>query len=175
MSNYFDFYGLEEAFFIDESELKRLYFQKSKEFHPDFHRNDNEKYAKALEQSSLNNSAYNVLKSFNSRLKYILERNKVLSESKNAIPQSFLMEMMEVNEGVMDLQMDYEAAKAKTIVTEVNEIQENLESDLNRLAKHADAAEKSERKELLEKLKELYLKQKYVLRIKESLDKFASH
>lgn len=168
--NHFEFYDLPEKFFLDEMELKQRYFAKSKEFHPDFYRGNNEEYEQALEKSSQNNSAYKALKSFPNRTEYILKSNGVLTESKNSLAQSFLMEMMDVNEAIMDLKMDFDAQKARLVVAEVNEQQEKLDSRIKRLATNYD---ESANDDLLEKIKEVYLKQKYVLRLKESLNTFA--
>lgn len=37
VKNYFLFYEMEEKFFIDLGELKRKYYSKSRELHPDFY------------------------------------------------------------------------------------------------------------------------------------------
>ncbi len=176
MNNFFKFYQIEEKFFIDEAALRTEFLEISKAHHPDFYINDEERYEAALNTTSINNKAYKILNDFNLRCKYILEMNDVLHESQNAIPQAFLMEMMDINEAIMDLKMDPDEAKQNALIKEVEELEEELGKELHSLALEADtvALESPERKALLEKVKEIYLKQKYVLRIKESVNTFAA-
>ena len=173
MDNFFDFYKIEEKFFVDEKKLRSSYLEFSKNNHPDLYMNDETKYNEALDLTSLNNRAYKQLKSFNKRLSYILTLNRVLDESKNSIPQSFLMEMMDINETIMDLKMDPDSDKQSKLIKEVEELEDNLNSSILELAKIADGLNRDERILKLEEIKDFYLKQKYVLRLKESLDTFA--
>ncbi len=175
MKNYFEFYGLKEQFFIDQKELKSLFLQKSKEFHPDFHRNDAAKYEEALEISSVNNVAFKTLSKQDMRIAYILRMHGLLEEGKSEMPQAFLFEMMEVNEAIMDLKMDYDEAAHQKVVTEVDQISEELEKAMEQhTVSYDEIGEVGDAQtEILKKIKEIYLKQKYVLRIKESLNTFA--
>jgi molecular chaperone HscB len=175
MENYFDFYKIEEKFFIDEKQLKLLYLQISKEHHPDFFVNNPSEYEAALAITSSNNKAYKTLSKFERRLAYILELNEVLKGSQNAIPQDFLMEMMDVNEALMDLKMEPNAAVQSKIEAEVNGFEADLNTQIEALSRSADAEEdNAKRLNILERIKENYLKLKYVLRIKESLNTFAA-
>jgi molecular chaperone HscB len=173
VDNYFDFYKIEEKFFIDEKKLRTAYLEFSKLNHPDLFMNDEDKYNKALDSTSLNNRSYKQLKSFKKRMSYILTLNGVLDESKNAIPQSFLMEMMDVNETIMDLKMDHDAEKLLKLIKDIEELDGDFDLRISNLAKDADALKGDERQLKLERIKDIYLKQKYVLRLKESLDTFA--
>jgi molecular chaperone HscB len=173
--NYFEFYNIEEKFFIDELELKQRFFAISKENHPDFFIDDDARYQDALDVTSTNNTAYKTLNKLELRVKYVLEINEVLKEAQNAIPQEFLMEMMDVNEAIMELQMSPDEAKRTSMIQEVAQLEEGLNTTLETDAKKADQLKlgSAERGEELEKIKETYLKLKYVLRIKESLNTFA--
>ena len=63
-----------------------------------------------MELSTVNNKAYQVLSDPQKRLHYILELKGVFKEGENyLLPQTFLMEMMEVNEDLMDLQFEPDA------------------------------------------------------------------
>lgn len=175
MENYFDFYKIEEKFFIDETALKQQYLKLSKEHHPDFFVDNPAQYQTALDITSKNNKAYKTLSKFKTRLPYVLELNEVLKDSQNAIPQDFLMEMMDVNEALMDLQMEPDAAKQAKIASEVDGLQSELYESIEQLASTADLEKDSnKRATILERIKENYLKLKYVLRIKESLNTFAA-
>jgi len=173
MENHFAFYKIEERFFIDERALKQTYLALSKENHPDFFIEDEERYNNALEFTSKNNAAYKTLKSFANRVKYILELNGLIQEQGNNLPSPFLMEMMEVNEEIMDLKMDFDAKKAAILKTRVDEMAEGWNSKIKTLAQSADGLQGDQRIDILHQIKEIYLKQKYVLRIKESLNTFA--
>ncbi len=175
MENYFKFYGLQEHFFIDERVLKQKYLTISKENHPDFFIADEQKYNEALELTSTNNKAYKTLKSFNNRVKHILELFETLKESKNEIPQDFLFEMMEINETIMDLKIKPNADKQSELFNEVETLESKLNNEMEAKAKKYDASDRiGENQPLLENIKEIYLKLKYVLRIKESVNTFAS-
>ena len=126
--NYFDFYEIPVSFLIDEAQLKLQFYEKSKKFHPDFYTLESEeKQQEVLQLSTLNNEAYKTLSDFDKRMKYILDLKGVLEEEgKNQIPQSLLMEMMDINENLMELEFDFD----KTKYTAVKDQLEKLESEL---------------------------------------------
>ena len=174
--NYFEFYGIPEAFNTDEAFIKRKFYQLSKEYHPDFYVNDTpEKQQAILELSTLNNKAYQVLSKPEMRLEYILKHyNQVAEGDKYQLPQDFLMEMMEVNEALMELEFDADENVLKAIQQQVLTIEEELLLELNINTTKFDKAEKREEKELfLLNIKDLYYRQKYLLRIKDRLNTFA--
>jgi molecular chaperone HscB len=175
LTNYFDFYGLEELFFIDEKQLKTKYIEISKSSHPDFFVNDQAAYQIALAKTSLNNVAYKALSNWQRRIPYVLKLNGVLQESKNDIPQAFLMEMMDINEAVMDLQMEPSEGALEKIKIKIESYDKSLSDELRSKTEQADQLKKSKADWLvkLEELKEIYLKRKYVLRLKETLNTFA--
>lgn len=169
--NYFKFYELPVHYNIDQKKLRKLFLQKSKEFHPDFHgfESDAEQLA-VLEKSSLNNEAYKVLKDDQSRLKYILEQKNMLGESvKNNLPQAFLMEMMDINEQLMELQFDYEQSVHENLTNTILSIEKSIkvaaEESLN------NYHESTEKAEDLQKLLDYYLKSRYIRRLRKNMEK----
>ncbi|WP_207531614.1 Fe-S protein assembly co-chaperone HscB [Desertivirga arenae] len=174
--NYFEFYELPEAFHVDEAQVKRKFYSLSKEFHPDFYVNDTpEKQQEILELSTQNNKAFQVLSKPEKRLEYILQLHKQIAEGdKYQLPQEFLMEMMEVNEELMELEFDPNAEALEKLQRQVLSIEEELLLELDSCTTRYDKEEKQSEKELfLLKIKDLYYRQKYLLRIKESLNTFA--
>ena len=144
----------------------------SRKLHPDFYTLDDQMTQEAiLERSSLNNEAYKVLKHPFTRMKYILEEKGVMdSEGQQSLPQEFLMEMMEVNESLMELSMEPDSEKIHQLKEEVLRYETQLRSEIQPELETFD--EKGEGD--LEAVKDFYFKSRYLLRIKENLDKFAS-
>lgn len=167
--NYFEFYEIPISFKVDEAALKRRFYANSKKYHPDFYTLESEeRQAEVLELSSLNNEAYQVLKDFDKRMKYILDlKGGLKEEGKNQIPQDFLIEMMDINEGLMELEFDFDEAKFQ----QTQNLLETQESKL--FAEIVDFIDEY-KAENLETIKNYYLKKRYLLRIRENLSKFAS-
>lgn len=171
--DYFELYGLPVTFNPDASVVKQKFYELSKKFHPDFHINESqEKQEEVLELSTLNNKAYQVLNDPQRRLHYILELKGLLKEGENyVLPQSFLMEMMEVNEALMELQFEPDAARLLTLKTEVDQIERSLFDELLGLTTAFEAKTAEEQLTLLAAIKDLYYRNKYLLRLRETLDK----
>jgi molecular chaperone HscB len=171
--NYFDFYGLQEAFNLDDAIVKKKFYQLSKQYHPDFYANeDDEKQQEILELSTLNNRAYQTLSNPAKRLEYILKLHNLVAEgAKPQLPADFLMEMMDINERLMEVDdaNDLGSITAEVLAVEgdINERLETLTADYNTLD---DTAKESR----LNEIADIYYRQKYLLRIKESLDTFAA-
>ena len=174
--DFFDFYEIPKKFFIDEESLKSKFLKKAKLNHPDFYVNNPAKYNEAMEQTSLNNQAFKILNKFDSRMEYILKNHGLLKESKNEIPQDFLLEMMDINEDIMDLQFEFDSEKIQYLKLKIQQIGEDLDFQIHTLTSKYDKSDVSSSEEttsILEQIRNYYLKQKYVLRLQESLDKFA--
>ena len=171
--NYFEFYNIPLGFKIDEAALKRTFYANSKQFHPDFFTLESEeKQAEILELSTLNTEAYKTLSDFEKRMKYILDLKGVMGkEGENKLPQDFLMDMMDINEALMDLDMDYDESTHKKVLADV----QTLDNQLFMAVKHTvenyqDGITPTSE---LEEVKNFYLKKRYLLRIRENLSKFA--
>ena len=98
--NYFELYDLPISFQIDNTLVKKKFYELSKRFHPDFYVNESqEKQAEILELSTINNKAYQVLSDPLKRIEYVLSLHDMLAEGdKYALPQDFLMDMMDVEQ-----------------------------------------------------------------------------
>lgn len=166
MINYFEFFGLSESYTIDKKKLRKLYYEKSRKYHPDFFTLEAEKeQEKILDLSTLNNEAYKTLNSDDSRLKHLLQiKGTIVEGEKEKLSQSFLMEMMDLNEAIMDLQFSESNAPQKTHLTEnVEKSIRNLEDELLKLGQ----SELSE--SVLSKLKELFFRKKYLKRLLDNI------
>lgn len=174
LMNYFDWFDLPLAFVLDEKELKRKFIAKSRSLHPDFFtQGSDEEQADALEQSTFNNQAYRTLKKEDARMKYILDLKEILAEEgQNKLPQAFLMEMMEINEGLMELEFDYDETAFQKTKSDIENLESSLYNEIKTILE--DYKEEKEQASELIEVKKYYLKRKYILRIKENLNKFAS-
>jgi len=174
MTNYFEFYGLKPSFILDEGVLKRLFYKKSKEYHPDFYTlESDEKQAEILSLSTLNNKAYKTLSDFHKRIHHILDLHGMIEEEGQAqLPQSFLMEMMDVNEAIMELQFDPDPMQQTKILMDVQKIEDQMIEEVRPMMEGYDFEMPEQVR--LQKIKDYYFKRKYLLRLKENLDKFAT-
>ncbi len=171
IKNYFEHFGLEVQFNIDEKALKKQFLQKSKSYHPDFYTQEGENAQnQALEMSSYNNMAYKTLKKFNTRYKYILSLiGVVLDEGQLKLPQSFLIEMMDFNESLMDAQMEDDTEKMDELKIELAKLKEEQKQSVQSIIDSFELSKVDEYQK--EALLNFYLKTKYLDRIAENLEK----
>ena len=90
--NYFEFYDIPESFNVDESLIKRKFYELSKTYHPDFYINHSEeKQQEILELSTINNKAYQVLSNPAKRLEYFLQlQGHAIEVEKYQLPQEYI-------------------------------------------------------------------------------------
>lgn len=172
--NYFEWYELPSSFQLDGALLKKKFYEMSKRFHPDFYVNESaEKQAEILELSTLNNKAYQVLSDPLKRVEYILSLNNMLAEGdKYVLPQDFLMDMMDVNEALMEMEFDHDELKLSEISTQIDETEKSLFDELKNASDEFDQKEGKDAEDSLLKIKDIWYRQKYLMRIRESLQKF---
>ncbi|NCD70144.1 Fe-S protein assembly co-chaperone HscB [Mucilaginibacter agri] len=173
MINFFEFYDIPEAFELDQAKLKKQFYDLSKKYHPDFYANESdERQQEILELSTINNKAYQTLSNPNKRLAYILTQHNLLNEgAKPQLPGDFLMEMMDINERLMEVDGAEELAN---ITAEVLEIENNLQHNLDKLTSDYQQLDHTAKENRLNGIADIYYRQKYLLRIKETLDTFAA-
>ena len=174
--NYFEFYELPINFNPDQQLVKQKFYALSKQYHPDFYINESEaKQEEVLELSTLNNKAFQVLKDPQRRLHYILELKGQLVQGENyALPQAFLMDMMDVNEALMDLEFEPDTSKLEQVKSEIQTLETSLENELQELTQKFDSDDNSQQTEILAAIKDVYYRNKYLWRIKESLARIAA-
>jgi molecular chaperone HscB len=171
--NYFEFYDIPESFNPDQSLLKKQFYRLSKEYHPDFYANEtDERQQEILELSTLNNKAYHTLADPNKRLEYILRTHELIADgAKPQLPAGFLMEMMDINERLMEVENAQQLAE---ITGETLAVEEDLQNNLDSITADYETLSDTAKEDRLNKIADIYYRQKYLLRIKESLDTFAS-
>jgi molecular chaperone HscB len=173
MINFFEFYGIAESFNPDIARLKKKFYELSKQYHPDFHANEtDEKQQEILELSTINNKAWQTLSVPAKRLEYILRQHELLVDgAKPALPADFLMEMMDINERLMEID---DAEQLADINNEVLAVDDDINQKLSRLTKDYHLLDDAAKESRLNEILDIYYRQKYLLRIKESLNTFAA-
>ena len=173
--NYFEFYQLPVSFYLDDSELKRRFYAMNRQYHPDFFTQaDAQLQEEALEMTSLNNKAYQTLADKDLRTKHILQINELFQEDeKYQLPPSFLMEMMDINEELMDIQFsDNPKDGLARLSHQIDNMENSLQKDIHPVMQAFD--KNPQNTEGLALVKEFYYKNRYLLRVKESLSNFAT-
>ncbi|MDQ6762764.1 MAG: Fe-S protein assembly co-chaperone HscB [Bacteroidota bacterium] len=164
--NYFELFEIPVSLIADQKNLSSKYFALQKKYHPDFFANagDDEK-EKMLEKSSMINKAFKVLKDPDATIKYVLEIKGLLQEEeKYELPPDFLMEMMELNEGLMD----EDVLNIEETETKIFQFQKTLYDEVQNIVE--DYSEDRTTEAQLLQVKDYYYKKKYLKRILERLD-----
>ncbi len=167
--NYFAWFELQKQFFLDEALLKKKFFAFSRELHPDFHTQADEKTRDAmLEKSVFNTQAYKTLSVFDARVKYILELENVLNEeNKNTLPPDFLMEMLDFNEEIDDAKISKDAEIIEPLKNRLNALKTEFLETVTPFVRAYDK-NNSETKHL-DDVRSYYLKKRYLLRLEDNL------
>lgn len=172
---YFEFYDIPVSFQVDEPALRRIFYQNSKKYHPDFHTLAGEKQqADMLELSTLNNEAYQTLSDPDRRMRYILGIKGLLTageEDKHTVPRDFLMEMMDINESLMELEFDFDPERYAAALGAAEALENDLYEGIRPILESYPNSPNPEAD--LRAVLEYFLKKRYLLRIRENLSTFA--
>ena len=132
MQNYFELFDLETSFFIDESALKRSYQLEISRFHPDnFAAKSEPEKLQALQNTSLLNSAYSVLKAPLSRATYLLklEGMNAFDEKDTAMEEGFLISQIELRDELETIEEKKDSLGLDDFIERVDSfIEEKIES-----------------------------------------------
>lgn len=173
--NYFELYDLPVTFKVEPDVVKKKFLELSKKYHPDFFVNEGaERQQEVLEMSTLNTRAFRTLSDFDRRMQYILELKQQISEGERyELAPSFLMEMMDINEGLMELREEQDPEKIATLRTQVTQLFDDLYDKVKDVVEaYSDEVPDDN---ALKKIRDYYYRKKYLLRIQQSLDTFAAH
>lgn len=175
MVSYFELYGLPENFHPGKDAVKKKYYELSRLYHPDrFAQAADADKTEALRMAAINNEAYKTLNDADATMAYILKQNGLLEEEeKYNLPPDFLMDMMDINEAVSEYELTPDNEKMKEQVTKMIKLQfHEWEQAVAPLTEKADAEPGN--RELLLKIKDYYFRKKYLLRIQQRIDTFAT-
>jgi molecular chaperone HscB len=171
MINYFEFFDLPVKFNTDETELKNRYFKNLKANHPDYHIDNKFHYEQALKQTAINNEAYKCLSNLKSRAEHILSIHNIALHTQ--LPNEFLMEMMEINEAIMELKMDFNGIIYQNIKADIDNTESQIANDIKAQGDLYDL-NTGNQEAILNKISILLSKQKYMLRLHETLANIAT-
>jgi len=174
--NYFEWFGLPISFNPDQAVVKRKFYELSKKYHPDFYINQPvEVQDEMLENATITNKAYQTLSKPELFLPYVLSLKGLLQDGEQEqLPPDFLLEMMEINEALMELEFDVDTQKLAALEAEVAQLEAAISDEFEQYALNFDALSDENQQASLLKIKDAYFRQKYVLRIRDSLNRFAS-
>jgi len=111
---YFEAFGLEPALSIDAEDLKKRFYERSRQYHPDkFSRAPIAEQEKALEMTAILNDAFRTLRNPVSRAEYFL-KEKGFELSKEAPPE-LLEEVFELNMALEELKQGDDSARPQLI------------------------------------------------------------
>ena len=175
MVNYFELYDIPVCFAPDAAVVKKKFYELSRRYHPDrFTLAGEEERAEVLRMAALNNDAYKVLQNADATMAYILKMNELLEdEEKYSLPPDFLMEMMDLNESISEYEMDPENETYKNDAHNMLNAQlDAWKADVEPLLEQFEKGNTS--KEILLQIKDYYFRKKYLLRILERINTFAT-
>ncbi|MFT4523834.1 MAG: molecular chaperone HscB [Bacteroidia bacterium] len=170
--NHFEHFGLPISFQLDLDALRKAFLRITRTSHPDFFAGDEKEYDAALVRSSYNNLANKVLYDERMRIAYVLELKGVGVGQDDKLDPMFLMEMMDWNDRIEEVEQSTDGADTKALQRDFNDMMLEFTQELHEAMKRCDEAENEAA--LLE-IKNIYLKQKYLLRLNESINTFAPH
>ena len=166
MMNYFELFEMPVSLQVDKKYLQDKYFELQKKYHPDFFSNESEEnQADVLEKSSMINKAYKTFQNDDETIKCVLQiKGLIEEEEKYQLPPAFLAEMMEINEGLMEV----DDSSLEETETKINQLEKYLYDEVRVIIEYYN--EDNTTNEQLSLVKDYYFKKKYLKRILERLE-----
>lgn len=161
--NYFELFAIPVQLKVDRQGLSRKYFELSKKFHPDYYINETPAtQAAALDKAAMLNRAFKIFQNPDETIKYVLREKGLLSEDeKYELPGSFLMEMMDINEAIM------EEGNLDKVKADISNLQDSIYEPVKPVIEnYKDGITTTD--ELL-MVKDYYYKKKYLHRLEQQL------
>jgi|LakMenEpi03Aug12_release.lakeMendotaPanAssembly.Ray.scaffolds.fasta_scaffold17106_9 molecular chaperone HscB len=167
--DYFELYGLKVSLLINRSYNQKKYYELCRLHHPDhFTLASHDQQMKAEMQLATINDAKKVLDDEYRRLAYILQLKGHLKEDERYdLPPTFLAEMMDINEMLMEMEFEPNENALQAIKQEIQSKKEKLSSQLESY-RNMDDLQLDEN--AITMLKAYYFQMKYLNRIDEKLN-----
>ena len=134
--DYFNLFGLNQAFKIDLSALESQYRKIQSAAHPDrFVTASPAEKLKSMQMATIANEAYQTLKKPATRAKYLLALNKIdaTHETNTSMPTDFLMQQMEWREALEDFKAAKDVSGLDELAQEMRQAAKMLSTELSAL------------------------------------------
>jgi molecular chaperone HscB len=111
---FYELFGLEPAFTVEVEDLKKRFYERSRQWHPDkFSRASAADQEKALEMTAVLNDAFRTLRDPVARAEYFLKENGI--ELSKEAPPELLEEVFELNMALEELKEGDDSARPQLI------------------------------------------------------------
>ncbi len=163
--NYFELYDIPVSLKVDGAAIKKKFYTLSRVHHPDFYSQAGEqKQVEALEKSADINKAHKIFQDQDSLIRYVLElKGLIQDEEKYVLKPTFLTEVMDINEQLMEVEMEPSDIILEKIEDDTNELLNKIYGDVESVIEGYKEGI-SEEEELL-RVKDYYYRKKYLKRI----------
>ncbi|HEX2572263.1 MAG TPA: Fe-S protein assembly co-chaperone HscB [Polyangia bacterium] len=155
-STHFDILGLPRRYHLRPEEIEDRYHAAAREHHPDRHmRSDAQKRVSSALFTAQLTEAYRTLKDPVRRAEYLLKlEGIVLSDERSGhkVDPTFLHEILELREGLMEARMEGDEARIAALGSDVRERQARAMSDVDRGFARYDTGETTVLRELADAL-----------------------
>lgn len=159
--DYFALFSLPVSLLVDKSKVLTAYYRLSQQYHPD--RLGPNPSADALQISADVNRAKTVLDDPMRRLEYLLQQQgHIVDGEKFNLPPTFLADMMDLNEALMDARFEENADAINAVQQQIKDRAETLKWPV---ADYFTQPELQADATAWEQLKLYYYQHKYLLRL----------
>jgi len=139
---FYEALGLEPKLALDSEELKKHFYERSRQWHPDrYSRSSAAEQQKSLEMTSVLNDAFRTLRDPVARAEYFLEQ-KAIVPSKH-VPPELLEEVFEMNIALEELRAGDETARPQLVEARkrFNRMRDEIDHGISVLFLRYDEAE----------------------------------
>ncbi len=165
--NYFEHFGLQPAYFLDTALLRKRYYERSRQLHPDLAEGSGLSEEKVQELSATNNQAYKTLLDNGLRLKYLLDLMGGSVDTEYHPGPEFLMEMMDLNEEVEEAVAASDEQGIAMLTQRTEKLAAEEEETARPFLERFDSGQRDD--SVLEALKKYYARLKYYRRLRDHL------
>jgi molecular chaperone HscB len=174
--NYFEVFGLPKVLNPDLKALERTFHELSRKYHPDYFTTaPAEERQKALQMTAALNDAYRTLRHPVRRVEHLLEIEGFKPDG-SKVPQSFLMEIFEINEQLDEVRAGSASKEAiAALRRDIEGRAQVFESQLQTAAAEwdklsASGASDAQRKQHLTRLTEILSESSYIRNLERELE-----
>ncbi len=166
---YYDALGLEPSLALDSEDLKKRFYERSRQWHPDrFGRASAPERQLALDTTALLNDAFRTLKDPPSRAEYFLESNGI-PPSKNPPPE-LLEEVFELNMALEELREGDSSVRGQ-LESARDRFTEMLSQSSQELATLFTKFDETQGQETLQEIRQVLDRRRYVSNLLRDVEK----